>query len=167
MIVCLFHVGVLARERLADGRGYYVAFHRFLVFGDGRIFAPLALSQDGMIVLTRDRRFQIDPGAMHCSSRAAAVFRIMFAKTDRLVLELTGKFCTLERVLIEKRFELRIFHGFRRLTKSLLAVFQRLDQAVDGGNNFFLLTHSTVNTDSSGTSRGYFSWKICGRGARP
>ena len=89
------------------------------------------------------------------------------AETDRLALELTGELCPLQRILAEKRFQLRVLHGFRRLAKSLLAVFQRFDQAIDGGYNFFLLTHSKINTHAAPTERVFFPRKVCSAVEQP
>ena len=96
MIVRLLHAGVLARNGFANGGGEFFFLHRFFILGDSRIFAAFALGQNGVIVLARDRRFQIDPGPMHCSGRAAAILRLRFAQADCFILEFAREFCALQ-----------------------------------------------------------------------
>src|ERR1700704_2641655 len=87
---------------------------------------------------------------------AAAVFRIRFTQADGFVLQFARELRALERILTEKRFQLRILHGFRRLAKAFLPIFERFDQVVDRRDNLFLLTHSKINTDAGRGEGGYF-----------
>ena len=44
-----------------------------------------------MILTAGNRRFEVDPRAMHRASRAGAVLRVTLPKTDRLALEFASK----------------------------------------------------------------------------
>ena len=78
---------------------------------------------------------------MQRARRAARLFRIRFAELNHVILQFAGELGALEREFTKERFQLRIFECFRRLAEAFLSVLERLDEAVEGGDNFFGLTH--------------------------
>ena len=83
---------------------------------------------------------------MHRTARAAVVFRLRFAELDSLRLQLTGKFCPLQGILVKERLQICILHALGSLPEAFLPIFQCFDQSIDRRNDFFLLCH-TISSD--------------------
>ena len=74
VVVGGFHGGKLLRERGAHRRRK-AGRERLLVLGDGDVLTALGLGENGVIVLRRDGRFDVDPSAMQGAAHAAGVGR--------------------------------------------------------------------------------------------
>jgi len=68
---------------------------------------------------------------VHCTGRAAACFRLGFAKAPSLCLQLARKAKSLLRILGEKRFQLRIVDCICCFSEAFLSIFQGFNQIID------------------------------------
>ncbi len=124
-IVSAFDLVVLMGNDFPQRRGEPVVNGLFVLV-HGRIFAALALGQDGAIV-ARDRNSQIDPCPMKRSDCARRLGGFELAKPSHRVPQVGEKSAALMSIIVEEGFELRIFGRLRGLFITTLAILERSD----------------------------------------
>ena len=86
----LFDLGVLPGHHLLHRYGEII-IECFPKFFDSGIFAPLAFSQNGMVITLGDSGFQVNPAAMQCTGSAAAHFGLSFIWTLSFAAQLDSE----------------------------------------------------------------------------
>src|SRR5215208_2797606 len=94
-----------------------------------------------MFIAPCDRRFQIDPSAMHRAGCAAAGFRLGFSEAASLALQRGGEARTLLRVIAKECLQSWISDALSGLLETFLTIFERFDQVID---YFVLLLHKKI-----------------------
>ena len=94
-----------------------------------------------MFIAACDRRFQVDPAAMHRAGRAAAGFRLGFSMAASLALQRGREARTLLRVIAKERLQCWISNALSGLLKTFLTIFESFDQVID---YFVLLLHKRI-----------------------
>jgi len=80
-----------------------------------------------MFIAAGDRRFQVDPAAMHRARRAAAGFRLGFSMAASLALQRGRESRALLRVIEKERLQFWVANRFCGLLETFLTIFESFD----------------------------------------